>query len=65
MKASLERRQSDIDDRAVDEGHAGTDNGSDEYPGSRFCRTRSSDTPDRITASSQGGLMDAMDAFGC
>ena len=43
MKAGLERRQSDIDDGAVDEGHAGTDNGRGEYPWSCFCRTKNPD----------------------
>src|SRR5215471_21670674 len=42
MKASLERRQSNIDDRAVNESQAGTENGRGEYPESRFCSTRNS-----------------------
>ena len=32
MKASLERRQSDIDDRAVDKSHAGTEDGRHQDP---------------------------------
>jgi hypothetical protein len=35
MKAGLQRRQSNIDDRAVDESHAGTENGGGKYP--RWC----------------------------
>ena len=48
MKGGLERRQSYIDDGAVDESQAGTENGRGEDPESRFhstrnCRTRRPD----------------------
>jgi hypothetical protein len=39
-KVGLECRQSDIDRRAVDEGHAGTDDGCSQNPNSRFGGTR-------------------------
>src|SRR5258707_14506149 len=44
MKACLERRQCNIDDCAVDESHAGTENRRGEYPEPRSFSTGSSDT---------------------
>src|SRR3977135_826754 len=45
MKAGLERRQSDIHHRAIDESHARTENGRSQYPWSRLCATRNRDIP--------------------
>ena len=40
VEARLQRRQRDVDDGAVDEGHAGSENGGCEHPASARFRTR-------------------------
>ena len=63
VEISLYGWQSDINDCAVDECDARSENGCSEYPWFGFFRARYFANFRSQTASSQGALMETMDAF--